>query len=225
MSHTYEIEIKTLLGEEKNAIEFRAKLKEMYPGLTMQSSYSQLNHYFEGGDLADLCHKLSTLLTDETVSKLKDVAEKGTGVSIRTREMNGQAKFVLKASLGDDSSANGVARIEIEEDVQCTLSELDEIILSCGYTYQAKWSRTREEYNIGDTTVCLDKNAGYGYLAEFERVVDDSANTEETKQDLYTLMEKMGVAELPQDRLERMFSHYNKHWPEYYGTDKVFVIE
>jgi hypothetical protein len=38
-------------------------------------------------------------------------------------------------------------------------------------------------------------------------------------------MAKLGVEELPQDRLERMFAHYNAHWPEYYGTEKVFVIE
>jgi hypothetical protein len=30
---------------------------------------------------------------------------------------------------------------------------------------------------------------------------------------------------LAQERLERMFAHYNQNWPEYYGTTKVFIIE
>ncbi len=38
-------------------------------------------------------------------------------------------------------------------------------------------------------------------------------------------MKEVGVAELPQDRLERMFAYYNLHWPEYYGTENIFTIE
>ncbi len=37
-------------------------------------------------------------------------------------------------------------------------------------------------------------------------------------------MNKLKCEELAQDRLERMFEHYNKNWPEYYGTEKVFLI-
>jgi len=39
------------------------------------------------------------------------------------------------------------------------------------------------------------------------------------------LMAELGVAELPQDRLARMFDFYNQNWPDYYGTDKTFTIE
>jgi hypothetical protein len=38
-------------------------------------------------------------------------------------------------------------------------------------------------------------------------------------------MKELGVKELDQKRLERMFAFYNTHWPEYYGTDKIFTIE
>jgi adenylate cyclase class IV len=78
---------------------------------------------------------------------------------------------------------------------------------------------------VNDVAVCLDKNAGYGYLAEFEKVITDSARAEETKQELVSLMKTLGAIELPQDRLERMFAYYNEHWPEYYGTEKIFVIQ
>jgi hypothetical protein len=38
-------------------------------------------------------------------------------------------------------------------------------------------------------------------------------------------MKQVGVVELGQARLERMFAHYNTHWPEYYGTENIFTIE
>jgi len=38
-------------------------------------------------------------------------------------------------------------------------------------------------------------------------------------------MQELGVEELSQDRLERMFSHYNSNWPDYYGTERTFIIE
>ena len=40
--------------------------------------------------------------------------------------------------------------------------------------YQAKWSREREEHTFKGLNVCIDKNAGYGYVAELERVIDDA---------------------------------------------------
>ena len=89
----------------------------------------------------------------------------------------------------------------------------------------ANWSREREEYQTGDMHICIDKNAGYGYLAEFELVVDAESKVSAARDEIFSFMKEMKVLELPQDRLERMFSHYNKHWNEYYGTDKMFTIE
>ncbi|MDZ4284284.1 MAG: hypothetical protein U1A28_00470, partial [Patescibacteria group bacterium] len=83
----------------------------------------------------------------------------------------------------------------------------------------------REEYTFRNTAVTIDKNAGYGYLAEFEAVVNDAAQADQTKARLRNVMAELGATELSQERLERMFAYYNAHWPEYYGTDKVFVVE
>ena len=73
--------------------------------------------------------------------------------------------------------------------------------------------------------VCIDKNAGYGYLAEFEVVTEAENEIEEVKNNLLNFMNELGVEELKQDRLERMFDFYNKNWPDYYGTDNIFSIE
>ena len=221
----FEIEIKSLLGDEHAAEKLRNDLKKIDPNSTCLLTYTQLNHYFEGGDPQALAERLTPHLDADSVDKMNQIAEEGKKISVRTREMNGEVKIVMKASIGDDSSSNGVMRMELEAMVPgFTLEALDAEVLAAGYQYQAKWSRTREEYKVNDIAVCLDKNAGYGYLAEFEKVIQNGAEAENTKAELLKFMETMGVSELPQDRLERMFAYYNEHWPEYYGTEKIFNI-
>ncbi|MBA3789219.1 CYTH domain-containing protein [Patescibacteria group bacterium] len=223
----YEIEIKSLLGTAEAADKLRTDLKKIDPTSTRISSYTQINHYFEGGNPHTLATHLAPHLAPEHAEKMHQIAKEGKNISVRSREMNREVRMVMKASIGDDSSANGVMRMEIEAPVIefTTLEQLDAVVLGADYTYQAKWSRTREEYRVKDVTVCLDKNAGYGYLAEFEKVIDDATQAEEAKKELVSLMEMLNVSELPQDRLERMFSFYNEHWPEYYGTEKIFIVE
>ena len=73
--------------------------------------------------------------------------------------------------------------------------------------------------------MCIDKNAGYGYVAEFEKIISDPTLADQTKNDIRNELTKLWIEELPQERLERMFAFYNQHRPEYYGTEKTFIIE
>lgn len=140
--------------------------------------------------------------------------------------MDGKTILVIKASIDDTTSSNGTARIEWELDFLAThIDIVDKILLNSGFEYQAKWSRNREEYAYGNTVVCLDKNAGYGYLAEFERVVDSADEIDTIKAELRAMIASLGFEELSQDRLARMFDFYNKNWRDYYGTENVFVVE
>lgn len=221
----YEIEVKTLLGEKENADALKQKMSELDPSCTLTSANKQLNHYFTGGDLKELFEKTKHLFTDEVAEKFHHIAEKGKEFSVRTRQKDDTVLLVVKASVDDGTSSNAVSRLEFEEQVQCTLDELDALVLAAGFSYQAKWSREREEYAYKGANVCIDRNAGYGYLAEFEKVVGDDAVLEDVRTEIDGLMAELGVFELPQDRLERMFAFYNEHWPEYYGTDKTFIIE
>lgn len=221
-----EVEVKSLLGSKENADALKAGMQKLDPNCVLVSSNSQLNHYFEGGDIKKLAEVFTPFLKVEAVASLTDIAMHGHSLSIRTREVDGVVKLVVKASLGSDSSSNGVARKEIEEVIEGkSLQEVDDLVLSAGYKYQAKWSRQREEFSYKGANVCLDKNAGYGYLAEFEKVVDETHSLEDVRKEIDSLMQELSVFELPQERLERMFAFYNEHWPEYYGTDNIFVIE
>lgn len=221
-----EIEIKSLLGSTERAQEVKNKLYKLRPETKLYSQHKQFNHYFVGGDVAILGKTLLPKLPKKKQKELETILKKGSDFSIRTRLINDTAPiFVIKASLDEGSSHNTVSRLEFESSFEDkSLEELDQIILDAGFKYQAKWSRERKEYKSNDITVCFDKNAGYGYVAEFEKVIDDESLIKVTREELYSFMRELGVDELPQDRLERMFSYYNKNWRDYYGTDKIFNI-
>lgn len=219
----YEIEIKSLLGSPERASSLRDKISTR--GGILKYKNNQLNHYFILHDADKFKEKLESYIPEVEKEKFNKILKEGSDFSIRTRDTDGKVLLVVKASIGDDSSSNGVSRMEFESEMKMTLDELDKLLLDAGLEYQAKWSREREEYKLGDTSICLDKNAGYGYLAEFEKVVTDRTLADDVKKALLEMMKDFEVEELPQERLERMFSFYNNNWRDYYGTDKIFNIE
>lgn len=220
----FEIEIKSLLGSKEKADALKEKMKEIAPNMALTSKNKQLNHYFTG-DVGVLYEKVREHVPNDTLDRLKKILTEGKKHSIRTRKLDDTVLLVVKASIDDTTSSNGISRMEYEEPVDLSLDELDRLLLDAGLAYQAKWSREREEYSDGNMNICIDKNAGYGYLAEFEKVVPSADMAEEVKTDLRGMMDRLGVEELPQDRLERMFAFYNENWPSYYGTDNIFTIE
>jgi adenylate cyclase class IV len=232
--HEYEIEIKSLLGGKEKADELLKKMREKDPDLVEVGAHKQLNHYFEGGDLKSLYQKVETCLNETDKSKLKDLSEKAKDFSVRTRWADGKVILVVKASVDDTTSSNGTARLEFEASIPQeagihNLDDLDKLVLEAGFKYQAKWSRERQEFVYHPTgrsvNVSIDKNAGYGYLSEFEVVVKDESKADEVKAFIRETMQGLGIEELQQDRLARMFDYYNKNWPDYYGTEKIFNIE
>src|SRR3990167_7165560 len=211
----YEVEIKSLLGSEEKAEALRKKMQDIDPESKLVSRNKQLNHYFTGGAMAALVKTMEGHLPFAVLKKLSDLITRVTEISVRTRltaqagNKDGTVYLVVKASVGDDTSANGVVRMEFEEGVDLTLEQLDRLLLRAGFRYQAKWSREREEYVVKGTTVCLDKNAGYGWLAEFEKVVSSADLLDSARAEVIQLMRVCGAEELPQERLERMFAFYN----------------
>lgn len=220
---TYEIEIKSLLGAKEKADELKEKIKAK--GAKLSSANKQLNHYFILKDSQKLKEKLLPYVSKDKKRLFEKILTEGSNLSVRTRDTDGKVIFVIKASIGDDSSTNGVSRMEFEDVMDMNLEQLDRLLLDARLEYQAKWSREREEYKMEDVNICLDKNAGYGYLAEFEKVIPNHTEADKTKKELLDIMKELEVAELRQDRLERMFSYYNDNWQDYYGTDKVFNIK
>lgn len=234
IAHTYEIEIKSLLGSRENAENLKLAMVRVDPTTKLITTSHQLNHYFEGGNLLALAESVAyRCLSPDKCLHFEDIAKTAKTFSVRSRQKDDAVFFVVKASVDADledgadagTSDNGISRIEFEENVTIPLDALDSLILGSGFTYQAKWSREREEYTCRGITVCLDKNAGYGWLAEFEKMVDEEDKIAPARDEVRSLMKDLGVEELSQERIERMFKYYNEHWKEYYGTDKTFTIE
>tara|TARA_B100000745_G_scaffold256499_1_gene179280 strand:+ start:3353 stop:4027 length:675 start_codon:yes stop_codon:yes gene_type:complete len=221
----YEVEVKSLLGEEEKANALKVQMCELDPACACVATNKQLNHYFKGGDIDKLFEKTGHLFSTEENERFKTIVDKGEDFSVRTRQKDDEVLLVVKASMDEGTSENTVKRMEFEESVNISLDELDQLVIDSGYEYQAKWSREREEYSYKGANVCLDKNAGYGFLAEFEKIVDDESMIDQVREEIDQLMTELGVEELSQERLARMFDFYNENWPEYYGTNKTFWIK
>ena len=226
MKQSYEIEIKSLLGSKENADVLRARMRAHDSDFhELGKTNKHLNHYFVGGDLPALRSVMTSYLDPAASENLAATIAKAKEYSLRSRSADGKILLVLKVAMDNTTSANGTGRLEFEAPPEgLTLDDLDRLILSCGFNYEAKWSREREEYLFCGAHVTIDKNAGYGYLAEFEIVAADAIQIESTKERLRGLMKTVGAEELDAARLERMFAYYNAHWPDYYGTDKVFTV-
>jgi len=226
----YEVEIKSLIGGDHELLSrVRTQLEDTVPDLVRHADQKQLNHYFNSdGDLVALGGSLEKYFTKKQTVLYSELITEGQEFSMRSREINAEEViFVMKVSLGADSHANAVARREFEVTMPVSLDELDQLILSAGFSYKSKWSRERETYTSVEhgITATIDKNAGYGYLVECEKVTDDIARVDEIKQEILTFMQMFGLEEIDQARIDRMFAHYNEHWQDYYGTDKTFLLE
>ncbi len=248
--HNYEIEIKVLLGNATAKDEFVSKVQNSFPGLTHAYSESQRNHYFDGGSLDGIQKSFWSIVSTDENMKLADIITRAKSFSVRTRGTPTQTIIVVKATVNDESSSNGTARIEWEVDLALmSLEDMDAKVLEAGFSYQAKWSRARDVFTFmapnksfmhwlytepktkvqQDTTtsvtLCIDKNAGYGYLAEFEMVIEHPEEVENIRRFLLEIIDSLGYHELDQARLARMFDFYNQNWREYYGTENVFTVE
>jgi predicted adenylyl cyclase CyaB len=172
--NSYEVEIKSLLGAKENADALIQKLKAD-PSFVFHGEHKQLNHYFTSGDLNTLYENAEMHIEESKRDMFKQLCYDAKEFSVRTRKADDKVILVIKASVDDTTSSNGTARLEFESNVNMSLEDLDKILLESGFEYQAKWSRERQEYAYKGMNVSIDKNAGYGYLAEFEKISDDTS--------------------------------------------------
>lgn len=227
MPHSYEIEIKSLLGSKERQEKLKLDLQKLDPNLALLQTTRRLNHYFVGGSLPRLFEKLKDRVDLEKVQSLEEIASRfeEKNCSIRSKWASGEVSLVIKAAIGEGDSVHGTARLEFDSSVKdMTIEELDQAILNCGFSYQAKWSQVRKEYKCKDMNVTLDFSPGYGYMAEFEIVSPSKELIIQHREKLRETMRQLGAEEADSERLERMFAYYNAHWQEYYGTDKTFLI-
>lgn len=222
-----EVEVKTLLGQRANVEEFVAKLKQSGEDFAMTGRSSQLNHYFDDqGDPEQLPDAVANFIDAADLQSLRDLLGKAKKFSLRTRDADGDILLVIKAAKSGEDDQHAISRLEGEYRTTAPdIDTLDAAIKKAGYDFLSKWSRQRTEYRYKDYTVCIDRNAGYGYLAEIEKLVATEAEAKRTRQAILSELKMLGAEELSQERIGRMFDYYNAHWSEYYRTSKTFTIE
>lgn len=221
-----EVEIKVYLGEKKEAEKLLNSLKKHYAKLELLDHSVQLNHYFLKGNGEQLIAKLDNYLNARNKRKLSDIIVSFEEYSLRTRQANGKILLVAKASHRDADNIHGHGRFEFEEPINIsTLDELDLLILQCGFNVQSKWSRERNLYKYKDLKVSIDLNAGYGYIAEFEKMVSNERESNIARDTIKKELAFLDLRELESNRLGRMFTFYNLHWKEYYKTNKTFILK
>jgi predicted adenylyl cyclase CyaB len=226
----FEVEVKSLISNQEDMEKLKERIDSNYPDKKLVDKNRQLNHYFDmNGSLEELAGNINGLVTDEALDAFYTLAKTNPqDYSLRTRLINGNRLIlVLKIAGESGDSQNGSIRREFEAEITgVDMEGLDKIVLGCGFGYLSKWSREREEYELQNgLNICLDKNAGYGYLVEVEKIGNEGDSLEDIRQEALEIMEILGLEELDSARLGRMFKYYNQNWVDYYGTDKTFVID
>ena len=140
MAH-FEIEIKSLLGRQDVADDLRKKLFALPDPALLLKRGSQLNHYFIGGDSEKFLATLEPYFSGETKASFHRIMSEGEHHSVRTRQSDGKVLLVVKASIDDTTSSNGISRMEFEETVpHLSLDELDALLLQSGFAFQLSLS-------------------------------------------------------------------------------------
>lgn len=230
MQKAIEVEVKTLLETKESADLFQQKIESL--GFEYKDSESQLNHYFSGGLTKKTIDLISPSLSQESIAQLGFVLD-ADKQSVRTRQIitddprDPIVLLIIKVAI-EGTSQNGSIRWEVEVPVNASLDRLDGWLIESGLEYQSKWSRDRRVFVRDDTTedvtAVIDRNAGYGYLAEFE-IVAKQEHAAVARDYLKRLLQETGFEELDPARLDRMFAFYSANWGDYYGTDKTFTLE
>lgn len=117
-------------------------------------------------------------------------------------------------------NANGLVRGESETShYDLSQDELNHILLtSYSYTLQAKWSRLRTDYKIGNFTISVNLNSGYRGVCEVETLLESKEESESALEDCRAILAQLGLEELDSELLEQMFSFYNQNWQDFYAT-------
>ncbi|MCL5782230.1 MAG: hypothetical protein M1459_02635, partial [Patescibacteria group bacterium] len=133
MAKNYEVEVKSLLGTAERAKKLKHDLLKHVKGVKLLSQEKQLNHYFNPpADLATFAKEVASVLPDERRTEFEELVNDSRKISVRTRQSNTGVLLVLKISVGDDTSDNGVRRVEFEQKVSMSLDELDKVLISAG---------------------------------------------------------------------------------------------
>jgi len=142
------------------------------------------------------------------------------GLDLRIRRTDTNAYLILKKGWMHDEDREEL-EVRVDEEAFDTL---DSILTNLGYDYNTKWHRERTEYHYHDFAITLDFNAGYGWVAEIEKVVSEGEE-DSAKQEISALAQEIGLQPTPPEVFDKMYHYYKKNWQYYFDSGKTFTLE
>lgn len=104
-------------------------------------------------------------------------------------------------------------REEIEIKVENEYFEkLEDLFKILGYDVEIKWFRTRWQFLWEGINVSVDYTKGYGYIIEFEKIVEDKPEQEYLN--LKSKLEDLGIQISSKDEFDQQFKNYKENWKE-----------
>lgn len=141
-------------------------------------------------------------------------------LDFRIRRTDKESFLILKKGWMHDDDRE---EVEIKFDKKDFLT-LDKLITDLGYKYDTKWYRKRIEYKYKNFNIDIDFNAGYGWLAEIEKLVKDE-NADKAKKEIIDFASEIGLKPTPKSTFDKMYKFYKKNWKHYYDSKEVFSLE
>lgn len=141
-------------------------------------------------------------------------------LDLRIRRTDSEAFLILKKGWMHDENREEIEVRVAREDFE----KLDTILTNLGYEYDTKWHRERTEYRYEAFTIVVDFNAGYGWVAEIEKVVGEGEE-DAAKKDILDLAEKIGLEPTPPEVFDNMYKYYKENWQHYYDSGETFTLD
>jgi adenylate cyclase class IV len=221
-----EVEIKCLLGTSIDAVTaLVGRMQSVDPSCTKTAHNVLLNHYFNCENPVLLKAVADKLLGGDELVTLSEIIEKSGVLSVRTRQKNDKVLLIVKGVPAGGDAIHGIDRMEWENKLDISITELDQALVDAGLSVLAKWSGYKDVYPFLDVTIEVQFSPGYGYQVEIERVVEGDGDTSAAVARVKEVAALVGLQEVDHDLIGKMYDYYNANWQEYYATEKVFSPE
>lgn len=118
--------------------------------------------------------------------------------------------WLKKGQLHDD--AREEMNVLIDKKYEMDLLKMLQVL---GYLVEIKWFRKRLELKHQIFNVTIDYSVGYGYIVEFELMVNDDSLIEDAKKQLQTVFKEFSIAESSKDEFNVKYNDYKINWNDY----------
>lgn len=129
--------------------------------------------------------------------------------------------WLKKGEIHDD--AREEVEVKIDNEYR---NELLKLLNLLGYEVEIKWFRKRIETQYKGYYLTIDFSAGYGYIVEIEKMVEEESLIEKTKIELENILIDLGIDISPKEEFVEKYKDYKINWYEYTkSVDEELFLE